>query len=98
MTKRTRPLVPGLFLVCWGALPAGAAEKGRITGRVDNPKQVSAVFAKDRMSDEKDKIYPGKVDAKTGKFVIAGLPLGAVYDLVIDHAGARLEGVDLKVP
>jgi hypothetical protein len=93
-----RQLVLALFLASLGAGPLAAAEKGRITGRVDKPKQVTAVFAKDRMSDEKDKIYPGKIDRKTGKFVITGLPLDAVYDLVIDHGGSRLEGLDLKVP
>jgi hypothetical protein len=77
---------------------ADKAGKGRLTGRVAKPRQVTAVFAKDRTSNEKDKIYPGKIDKKTGKFVVAGLPLDAVYDLVIDYGGARLEGVDLKVP
>jgi hypothetical protein len=106
MNQRIRE--PGLWLLlgavalclAGGPLPAAVkktAGKGRLAGRVDKPKQVTAVFAKDRMSDEKDKIYPGKIDKKTGKYVITGLPLNAVYDLVIDHGGARLEGVDLKV-
>jgi hypothetical protein len=80
------------------AMPASAAEKGRITGTVDKPKLVKAVFAKDRMSEEKDRIYPGKIDAKTGTFVVDGLALDAMYDLVIDYDAGRLEGVSLKVP
>jgi hypothetical protein len=79
-------------------VPVRAAENGSITGTVDRPELVTAVFAKDRTSDEKDKVYPGKVDAKTGRFVIDGLPLDASYDCVIDFAGARLEGINLKVP
>jgi hypothetical protein len=85
------------WLVAGTLHAAGKVGKGRITGRVDKAKQVTAIFAKDRLSEEKDRIYPGKIDRKTGKFVITGLPLDAVYDLVIDYSGARLEGVDLRV-
>jgi hypothetical protein len=78
--------------------PLSAAEKGRITGTVDKPELVQAVFVKDRLSDELDKVYQGKLDAKTGAFVIDGLPLDATYDCVIDlKGGGRLEGVNLKV-
>jgi hypothetical protein len=77
--------------------PLAAADKGRLTGTVDRPRRVTAVFAKDRTSDEKDKVYPGTINRKTGRFVIEGLPLNAVYDVVIDYGGARLEGVNLKV-
>jgi hypothetical protein len=80
------------------AAPLPAAEKGRMSGTVDRPELVTAVYAKDRLSDEQDKVYKGKLDAKTGAFVIDGLPLDATYDCVIDLAGGgRLEGVNLKV-
>jgi hypothetical protein len=86
------------LLAGWpGVSAVHAAEKGRIIGTVNRPATVTAVFAKDRLSEEKDRVYPGKLDRKTGRFVIDGLPLGAVYDCVIDHGGARLEGVNLKV-
>jgi hypothetical protein len=77
---------------------AAAAENGRLTGTIDKPKLVKAVFAKDRMSEEKDRIYQGRIDGKTGQFVVEGLPVDAVYDLIIDYDGGRLEGVNLKVP
>jgi hypothetical protein len=76
--------------------PAGrAAETGTIQGTIDKPNLVKAVVAVDRHNDKK---FPGKVDAKTGRFTIEGLPLGTAYDCLIDMDGARLEGVNLKVP
>lgn len=88
-----------LLIAAWLVVsPARAAEKGSISGTVDRPELVTAVFAKDRTSDEKDKVYPGKVDPKTGRFKIDGLPLEASYDCLIDFAGTRLEGINLKVP
>jgi hypothetical protein len=79
------------------ALPVGAAEKGSITGTITNPKVVTAVTAIDR-GDETDKKYKGKIDLKTGKFAITGLPVGRTYDVVIDAGAARLEGVNLVAP
>jgi hypothetical protein len=77
--------------------PARSVEKtGAITGTVDKPELVTAVTAVDRTSGDADKKYTGKFDPKTGQFTIEGLPLEATYDCVIDFAGARLEGVNLK--
>ncbi len=56
---------------------------------------MTAVTAIDRATDKK---YPGKIDAKTGKFTIKDLPLGATYDCILDAGPVRLEGVNLKVP
>jgi hypothetical protein len=99
MTTRSR-LLPVLVLCAaavWQAgQPARGAETGTITGTVDKADQVTAVTAIDRDNDNKK--YPGKVDAKTGRFTIDGLPLDAVYDVILDYGGARLEGVNLKVP
>jgi hypothetical protein len=74
-----------------------AGETGSIRGTVDKPGLVTAVTVIDRTSSKTDKKYPGKLDAQTGRFAIDGLPLGATYDVVIDAAGARLEGINLKV-
>src|SRR5262245_39304472 len=82
------------LLLC--ALPA-AVETGSITGTVVNPRGVTAVTAIDR-GDETDKKYKGTIDAKTGKFTIAGLPVGRTYDVVLDAGAVRLEGVNLLVP
>jgi hypothetical protein len=72
------------------------AETGVITGTVDKPKLVAAVAAVNRVNDKK---YPGKLDAVTGRFTIEKLPLEAHYDCLIDYdGGARLEGVNLRVP
>lgn len=82
--------------VCLGVASLRAEEKkGAITGKVDKPELVTAVTAIDRETDKK---FPGKLDGKTGQFTIEGLPAGKVFDCLIDLAGARLEGVNLKVP
>ncbi len=88
------PLLLGLL---FSLNPAWAAERGTITGKVDRPNDVTSVRAIDR-SEEKDKVFKGKVDAATGTFTILGLPLGKTYDVVIDAGPVRLEGVNLKVP
>jgi hypothetical protein len=85
-------------IVCfalWLCSAARAAETGSIAGTLDKPEQVTAVVAVDRATDKK---YPGKVDIKSGRFTIEGLPLDATYDCLIDHGSARLEGINLKVP
>jgi hypothetical protein len=84
-----------LLLFLGLTLAAQATEKGTIRGKVSKAGVVTAVAAIDRATDKK---YPGKIDGKTGQFVIADLPLGAVYDCVLDAGSARLEGVNLKVP
>jgi hypothetical protein len=85
------------LLVLLVAVAARAAETGTITGTIVVPKGITAITAVNR-ADEVDKKYKGTLDAKTGKFVIEMLPLGAAYDVVIDVGMARLEGVNLKVP
>ena len=91
----TRYLLLLGFLIAVG--PTWAAETGTITGKVDRPSEVTSVRAIDR-SEEKDKVFKGKIDPATGTFTIAGLPLGKTYDVVIDVGPVRLEGVNLKVP
>lgn len=82
-------------LVLAFGIPARGAETGTISGTVDKPDVVTAVTAIDRTTDKK---YPGKIDAKTGQFTIADLPLGKTYDCILDAGAVRLEGVNLKVP
>lgn len=82
-------LMPGGLLA--QSLPPQSG--GSIHGTVDKAEAVG-VFAIDRATDKK---YPGKLDDKGG-FSIAGLPLGTAVDCVVDFRGARLEGVNLKVP
>ena len=84
------------WLVLW-AVPASAAAPGAITGVIDRPKGVT-VLAVDR-SGEKGKQFKGKIDPKTGKFIVSGLPLGKAYDVVIDfsqfHNGDRINLMDI---
>jgi len=75
--------------------PVRGAETGSIRGSVDKARDITAVTAIDRGTDKK---YPGTTDAKTGKFIIKDLPLGATYDCILDAGSVRLEGVNLKVP
>ena len=82
-------------LVFTAALPARAAETGSIRGKVDTEVGVTDVTAIDRATDKK---YTGKIDAHSGEFVIAELPLGATYDCILVFGPVHLEGVNLKVP
>jgi hypothetical protein len=84
-----------LLVACFVTQTATAADTGVITGVIDKPEQVKAVVAVDRSNDRK---FPGSIDAKTGRFTIDKLPLGATYDCIVDFGAARLEGVNLKVP
>jgi hypothetical protein len=90
---RCRPFSLAL-LAALVARPAAAAETGTITGVIDQPARVKAVMALDRATDRR---YPGKVDPKSGRFTVTGLPLGAAYDCQIDYEAARVEGVNLEV-
>jgi hypothetical protein len=76
--------------------PAADAAGGSITGVIDpsagEPKSVAAINRAD------GKRLPGKLDAATGRFEVPGLALDIAYDLVIDFADARLEGINLNVP
>jgi hypothetical protein len=74
---------------------AHADETGTITGRVDKPSLVTGIKAVNRANDKR---FSGKLDIKSGRFSIVGLPLDANYDCLIDQKTARLEGVNLKVP
>jgi len=73
-----------------------AAETGSIKGTL-NPSagQAKLIVAVNRTDGKK---IPGKLDPTTNSFEISGLPLRVAYDLIIDFAGARLEGVNLNVP
>ena len=86
-----------LLLSAFAIARADDKATGSITGTVADPKGVTAVTAVDR-GDETPKTYKGKIDAKTGKFSIDGLPLGRTYDVIIDAGGVRLEGVNLVAP
>jgi len=98
-----------MFSVVLCAALLAPAEKGAITGTIVNAKGVTAlggargavppyfrVVAIDH-TGEKEVRYTGKVDAKSGRFTVSGLPLGKRYDIVIDAGPVRLQGVDLAV-
>src|SRR4051794_37934558 len=91
------PLSAGVLALTLALPRAQGAGTGTITGTVDQPGPVTKITAVDR-DPEPPKPYPGKLDARTGKFVIEGLPLDATYDVIIDAGNVRLEGVNLKVP
>jgi hypothetical protein len=82
-------------LLILGSGRAPAAGPGVISGKLDKAGVLTAARAVNR--DEPDRKYPGEVDAKSGAFVIKGLPLGATYDVVLEAGPAILEGVNLKV-
>jgi hypothetical protein len=75
---------------------SGADRAGSIAGSVEaSAGEINSVAAINRTDGKR---LPGKVDPATGGFEIKGLPVSATYDLIIDFAGARLEGINLKVP
>ena len=76
-------------------LASTAHAAGTISGPIDKPAAVTKVVAVNRAEDKR---YPGEVDAKTGRFTVKDLPLGATYDLIIEAGDATLEGVSLNVP
>ncbi len=103
--NRNRTLYPTVALlvaVVFGAPAETTAQaKGlltpRITGVVTPAKGLTAVAVIERKTRKRT---TGKiVDAATGRFAVAGLATGKIYDLQIDFGSqARLEGINLKVP
>jgi hypothetical protein len=93
--RRALRFVTALLIALVIVTTTRGEDRGTIAGAVDKPAQTKSVTAIDRATDKK---HAGKIDAKTGKFEIAELPLEARYDLLIDYGAARLEGVNLKVP
>ena len=86
-----------LWHYAWAPGPVLAAEAGSIQGSVHASSKASlkTAMAIDRSTGKK---YPGQVDAAAGTFTIAGLPVGATYDCILDAASGRLEGINLNVP
>ncbi|MDR3635185.1 MAG: hypothetical protein P4L84_15380 [Isosphaeraceae bacterium] len=86
-----------LVLLVAAANPTQAeAAAGKIVGRVEAPDRVADIAAVDRTTDKK---YPGTLDPASGRFTVDGLPLVGAFDILIDdREGARLEGINLKVP
>ncbi len=90
--------LPLLLAVVLGAPGQVVAQvTPRITGLVSPAKGLTAVAAIERKTRKK---FVGKiVDAKTGRFAVAGLAEGRIYDLQVDFGPwCRLEGINLKVP
>ena len=84
-----------LVLLLCAAGPLRAADTGALTGHLAGTNAVLAVTAVSR-ADEKR--FAGTFDPATRRFRVAGLPLEKDLDCIIDWAGARLEGVNFRVP
>ena len=70
------------------------ANTGAFRGVLAPASNITAVAAVARSNDA---VWPGVYDAASGRFEIAGLPLGASLDLRVTCAGGvRLEGVNLR--
>ena len=96
-SRLSRLRVPGVAFVCalLAATRAAGAETGSIRGVVDDPGRVVSVKAVDRAQG---RTFPGSLKTAAGAFSVDDLPPGASYDLVIDLADGRLEGIDMRVP
>jgi len=95
-----RPLL--LIAVVVGVLArtsdqAHAQMTPRITGVVAPARGLSAVAVVERKTRKR---FTGKiVDPRNGRFAVAGLATGRIYDLQLDFGtDCRLEGINLKVP
>lgn len=94
MLRRIGLLIVSMSVV--GGIAPAADKVGSIQGLIDaSAGQAKSIVAVNRADGKR---FPGKVGAALGNFEIAGLPLEATYDLVIDFDNARLEGVNLNVP
>ena len=84
----------GLLALLAGVPPAADAATGALRGVLAPASNVTAVAAIARVNDA---VWPGVYDAASGRFEVAGLPLGTSLDLRVTYAaGARLEGVNLR--
>lgn len=87
----------GLAGVAWAGEAAGA---GRIAGVITPPGKATKVGVVERIPASimklNDKLHWGTVDPKTGEYVIGGLA-PRKYDLVVESAGGRIEGVEIGV-
>ncbi len=85
----------GLLFAVASSLAWADGGPGSITGRVEAPGEVAAIAAIDRATDKK---YSATIEP-AGRFVIGGLPAAGTFDVLVDYKdGARLEGVNFKVP
>lgn len=83
-----------LLALLAGVPHAAGATTGALRGVLAPASNVTAVAAIARANDA---VWPGVYDAASGRFEIAGLPLGTNLDLRVTYAaGARLEGVNLR--
>lgn len=85
------PMLVAFILTCCAPLHA---QTGVISGNASPADEVTAVAAVDRTTGKR---FVGKVD-REGHFQVEQLPLNATYDCLVDYGGARLEGINLRVP
>ena len=83
-----------LLALLSGVPHAAGITQGALRGLLAPASNVTAVAAIARANDA---VWPGVYDAASGRFEVAGLPLGTNLDLRVTYsAGARLEGVNLR--
>ena len=85
------PMIVAFILACCAPLDA---QTGIIAGNASPADDLRAVTALDRTSGKR---FVGTID-RGGHFQIEQLPLNASYDCILDYGGARLEGINLRVP
>ena len=95
-TWRQMAALTGSVLLAAACAAQESNGTGAIVGTVSQPDAVAAVSAVNR---DTGKRFPGRIEAAAGGFIVDNLPPEADYDCVFDcKSGARLEGVNLKVP
>lgn len=77
------------------ASPPLTAATGMVMGRLTGEDVVIGITASCRADGQR---YVGVVDSARRRFEITGLPLDRDLDCIVDYRGARLEGVNFKVP
>ena len=96
MWSRVGLLIVSVVIASVVQTPAAGQSSGAIQGVIaPSAGKVTSIAAIHRADGKR---LPGKHDPATGTFEIAGLGIGAVYDVIVDFADARLEGINLNVP
>ncbi len=92
VVRRVSPLVVAVLL----ALTTPAfAQNGTIRGTLDPCGADTTLAVVDRTTGKK---HAAQLDAASGQFEIAVLPLGGTFDFLIEGGTSLVEGIDLSVP
>ncbi|HEV3024356.1 MAG TPA: hypothetical protein VGX76_17895, partial [Pirellulales bacterium] len=71
------------------------AQTGTVRGTLEGCDAATTLALVDRQTGKK---HAAELDAATGQFAVAELPMTGAFDLLIESPNALVEGIDLSVP